>query len=87
MSEARNRRGFRKRARLGLDEARRQATVPRLATVGALALGAAAYGLLRDPGRRERLTRSVRDLSNRLMSGRSRQSANAAPTASGMAFG
>lgn len=87
MSEARNRRGFRDRARMGLSSARREATAPRLATVGALALGAAAYGLLRDPDRRERLTRSARELSDRLMSGWSRQPANPTPTASGIAIG
>lgn len=82
MSETRNRHGFRDRARMGLSSARREATVPRLATVGALALGAAAFGLLRNPDRRERLTKSARDLSDRLASSWGRQSANSAPSAS-----
>lgn len=84
MSETRNRQGFRDRARMGLNSARREATAPRLATVGALALGAAAFGLLRNPDRRERLTKSARDLSDRLTSGWGRQSANPAPNASGI---
>jgi hypothetical protein len=87
MSETKNRRGFGNRARMGLNSARREATAPRLATVGALALGAAAFGLLRNPERRERLTRNARDLSNRLMSGWGRQSANPTPNASGIAIG
>jgi hypothetical protein len=87
MSETSNRRGFRNRARIGLNSARREATAARLATVGALALGAAAYGLLRDPDRRERLSKSARDLSDRLMSGWSRQSASPTPGASGIAIG
>ena len=87
MSETSNRRGFRNRARMGLNSARREATAPRLATVGALALGAAAYGLLRDPDRRGRVIKSARDFSDRLMSAWSRPTAHSAPSASGIAIG
>lgn len=86
MSETTNRRGFGNRARMGLTSARREATAPRLATVGALALGAAAFGLLRNPERRERLFKNARGLSDRL-TGWGRQSANPAPSASGIAIG
>jgi hypothetical protein len=38
-----------------MHKAQQEATAPRLVAAGALALGAAAYAVLRDPGRRERL--------------------------------
>jgi hypothetical protein len=59
-------RGFAKRARTSLNAARREATAPRLATVGVLALGAAAFSLLRNPQRRQRLAKSMRELYERM---------------------
>lgn len=74
-------RSFSDRARETWEATRREATPPRLAAAGVLALGAAAYGLLRDPARRERLSSSVRDLSQRY--GLQRETS---PTASSIAI-
>lgn len=48
-------RNYSARANNFMQRAQQEATGPRLAAAGALALGAAAYAVLRDPGRRERL--------------------------------
>jgi hypothetical protein len=56
------------RARSGWDTARREATTPRIAAAVAIGAAAAAYGLLRDPDRRERLRQSAHDLTQDLKS-------------------
>lgn len=45
--------------------ARQEATPSRLIAAGALAAGAAAYAVLRDPARRERIRESARDYLDR----------------------
>jgi len=52
---ANSRRGYSARANDLAHRVRQEATAPRIAAAGALTLGAAAYALLRDPARRERL--------------------------------
>lgn len=61
-TETREKLDFARRARAELGAVRREATAPRIATVGALALGAAAFGFLRNSERRERLTGKIRGL-------------------------
>jgi hypothetical protein len=56
------------RARSGWETARREATTPRIAAAVAIGAAAAAYGLLRDPDRRERLRQSAHDLTEDLKS-------------------
>ncbi len=52
---ANTRRNYSARANDLMHRASQEATAPRLAAAGALTLGAAAYALLRDSERRERL--------------------------------
>lgn len=50
------------RARSGLKAARREATTPRIAAAAAaIGAAAAAFGLLRDPDRRQRLRQRAHD--------------------------
>lgn len=57
----------RRSSRVGefMDRARKEATLPRMVAAGTVAAGAAAYALLRDPARRERLKKSARDYVER----------------------
>jgi hypothetical protein len=80
-------RGFATRARTSLDAARKEATAPRLATVGALALGAAAFGLLRNPQRRQRLAKSMKDLYRRIPGRTDYAPQQQAPNASAITIG
>lgn len=54
------------RAKSGWETARREATTPRIAAAVAVGAAAAAFGLLRDPDRRERLRQSAHDLKSRM---------------------
>lgn len=58
-------RGFYDRAGDMLGKAREEATMPRLLAAGAVAAGAAAYALLREPARRERIRETARDYIDR----------------------
>jgi hypothetical protein len=80
-------RSFTTRARTSLDAARKEATAPRLVTVGALALGAAAFGLLRNPQRRHRLAKSMRDLYERIPGRTDHAPQQQAPNASAITIG
>lgn len=58
-------RGYYDRAGDMFGRAREEATMPRLLAAGAVATGAAAYALLREPARRERIRETVRDYIDR----------------------
>lgn len=60
------RQSFGDRAKAGWETARREATAPRIAAAVAVGAAAAAYGLLRNPDRRERLRQSAHDLRGRM---------------------
>jgi hypothetical protein len=58
-------RSYSRRASDMLDSAWEGATAPRVAAAGAVALGALAFAYMRDKDRRDRLTRTARDYSDR----------------------
>lgn len=58
-------RSYSRRAADMLDTARENATAPRVAAAGAVALGALAFAYMRDKDRRDRLTRTARDYTDR----------------------
>jgi hypothetical protein len=60
-----NNRGYYDRAGDVLGRARQEATTPRIIAAGAVAAGAAAYALLRDPARRERIRGFAQDYIDR----------------------
>jgi hypothetical protein len=60
-----NRRSQSRRTSDLLDRARQEATMPRLFAAGVLTAGAAAYALLRDPDRRERLQQRTQNYLDR----------------------
>jgi hypothetical protein len=80
-----NNRSYSARASRLMGRARQEATPSRLIAAGTLAAGAAAYALLRDPERRDRLTKSARDYLDRGMAWWDQSTRNEAPSASNIA--
>jgi len=64
-SKSSTNRTYSERAGRLMNQARQEATTPRLIAAGTIAAGAAAYALLRDPARRDRLIQSARDYVDR----------------------
>ena len=82
---ASNNRSYSRRASQLLDRARGEATTSRLIAAGTVAAGAAAYALLRDPQRRDRLMSSARAYLDRGTAWWNENTRKEEPSASGIA--